>query len=201
MQLLFLKADPPTSESKQAAGQRTRIAYMSGTVGALCLSLLLIAACYLSGWNPGLPLLDLHTHNLRVSVLQSILILLICWLSTLAGSLLQRRRPSSLTASRQATVHTIQHLLLPSGALFLALAAVVLVSNIVRGHTPPAPLLAFLPLPPLLRFRPEIFTISWIALHLRGKHPPTGATLVDFFPAPDDQEFSGGDEQPPDPNR
>lgn len=201
MQLLFLKADPSTSESKLAAGQRTRIVYTPGTVGVLCLSLILIVACYLSGWNPGLPLFDLHTHNLRVSALQSILILLICWLSTLAGSLLQRRQPPSFTTSQQATIHTIQHLLFHSGALFLALAAAVLVSNIVRGHTPPAPLLAFLPLPPLLRFRPEIFTIDWIARHLHGKHPLTGTTLVDFFPPPDDQEFSGGDEQPPDPNR
>ena len=202
MQLLFLQADPPGSErrSQQLTGHDVHI-YTPGMVSALFLSLSLAALLYLLDWNPSAPSLDPHTRNLWFIAIQTILIFLICWLCTLVGSLFQRRQNTPLTASQQATGKAIQGLLRWSGALFLVLTVVVLVSKIERGHALPALLFASLFLLLILLFRPNFFTISWVAAHMRGNRDLIGTTLVDFSTMRADQATPGAGVAPPDPNR
>ncbi|HEY1351689.1 MAG TPA: hypothetical protein VGF67_18880 [Ktedonobacteraceae bacterium] len=201
MQLLFLRADPPTSGQKQTEGRPIQTAYTPGTLAALCLGLSLVAVFSLPDWGPGAPAFDPHTHNLWFVVLQGVLIFLMCWLSMLVGSLFHRQQASSSRASQQATIRAIQQLLFSSGMLFLALVGATLISKIARGHIPPASLLAFLPLLSLLRFRPEIFTFSWISGQIRSRHPLIGTGLVDFSITNDRQMLAEDDGVAPDPDR
>lgn len=194
MQILLLGVDKKNRQQKNLPGQQTH-EHSPGALGAIFVGQALVFLWYIAGWQPGPAWLDLHSSHPYVIVVQTLLLLFVCWLCALVCS--QAGYRYGRTAAQYATNQAIRWMLLYPGVLAVLLTLLLLIIQILHTHPWPAPLLATLLLLVLLRFWPQGFDLPRLLLRVRRPAPAAITTLVDLFALQNIPASAAGDEKPP----